>query len=71
MVIRSLYQPVYQREKKNPASLGGNVPKSRPQDGNQTFEDYLKESFRGEVVQKGAWFAPQISELSKKNLEKI
>jgi hypothetical protein len=74
MVIRSLYQPVYHRERKN--GLPGSAPtavgsKPRLDDGNKTFEDYLRESFQGEVVQQGTWFAPQISELSKRNLRKI
>lgn len=73
MVIRSLYQPVYQRDRKQglPGAAPAPVAKSRLDDGNKTFEEYLRESFQGEVVQQGAWFAPQVSELSKKNLQKI
>ncbi|WCL50274.1 hypothetical protein [Leptospira sp. GIMC2001] len=72
MVIRSLYQPVYHREKKGglPGAVSQPV-KNRADDGNKTFEDYLTDSFRGEVVQQGTWFAPQISELSKRNLRKL
>lgn len=71
MVIRSLYQPVYQRDRKQ--GLPGSAPavKSRLNDGNKTFEEYLQESFQGEVVQQGTWFAPQVSELSRKNLQKL
>ncbi|MCC5816662.1 MAG: hypothetical protein JJT78_18070 [Leptospira sp.] len=71
MVIRSLYQPVYQRDRKQ--GLPGAAPavKTRLDDGTKTFEEYLRESFQGEVIQQGAWFAPQVSELSKKNLQKL
>lgn len=71
MVIRSLYQPVYQRDRKQ--GLPGAAPQTKPKfdDGTKTFEEYLQESFQGEVVQKGTWFAPQISELSRSNLQKL
>ena len=72
MVIRSLYQPVYQREKKHglPGAVASQT-KPRFEDGNKTFEEYLAEAFQGEKVQVGTWFAPQISELSKKNLKRL
>jgi hypothetical protein len=71
MVIRSLYQPVYQRDRRQ--GLPGAAPQAKPKfdDGNKTFEEYLTESFQGEVVQNGAWFAPQVSELSRKNLQNL
>lgn len=71
MIIRSLYQPVYHRDRKQ--GLPGAVGASRKESGedNLTFEDYLKQSFQGEVVQKGTWFSPRVTELSRKNFQKL
>lgn len=73
MVIRSLYQPVYHREKRNglPGAVSAAQAKPKFEDGNKSFEDYLTEAFRGEKVQEGTWFSPQVTELSRRNLKKI
>lgn len=71
MIIRSLQNPVYYRRKKG--GLAGAELKPKPvQDRyNKTFEEYLTEAFQGEVVQSGNWFSSQISELTKRNLQRV
>ena len=58
MVIRSLYQPVYHREKRNglPGAVSAAQAKPKFEDGNKTFEDYLTEAFRGERFKKEPGF---------------
>ena len=56
-----------------PTGLSGAELKPKPvQDRySKTFEEYLSEAFQGEVVQNGAWFSSQISDLTKRNLKRI
>lgn len=72
MVIRSLEFPAYNRPKKGLSGEGlqfKGIKKSVPQE--RTFEDYLCETFKGEVVQSGNWFSAKLSDRMKKNLRKI
>ncbi len=71
MVIRSIQQPAYNRQKDS--GLPGQGPKrgfSQDNSG-KSFEDYLLEAFQGEVVQKGAWVSPQVSEMGQRNLKRL
>ena len=37
----------------------------------KSFEQYLEESFQGEVVQDGDWFSSQVNAIMKENLQKL
>lgn len=72
MVIRSLDFPIYNRPKKGLAGEGlqfKGAKKRVPQE--RTFEDFLIESFQGEVVQNGSWFSTKLSDRMKKNIKRI
>ncbi len=71
MIIRSLEHPVYYRRKKGGLSGAELKPKPVQDRYSKTFEEYLTEAFQGEVVQNGAWFSNQLSDLTKRNLKKI
>ncbi|MCE9499625.1 MAG: hypothetical protein K8R21_03865 [Leptospira sp.] len=73
MIIRSLEQPVYNRQKKGGLPGAGLKAKGIPERENmgKSFEEYLTEAFKGEVVQQGAWFSDSLSDLSRKNLDRI
>ncbi|GBF42543.1 hypothetical protein EHQ96_11240 [Leptospira levettii] len=71
MIVRSIQQPAYNRHKDS--GLAGQGPKkgfAQNQSG-KTFEEYLMEAFQGEVVQKGNWVSPNLSDLGQKNLRKM
>ena len=70
MIIRSLEHPVYYRRKKGGLSGAELKPKPVQDRYSKTFEEYLSEAFQGEVVQNGAWFSNQLSDLTKRNLKK-
>ncbi|TGN19201.1 LIC12298 family protein [Leptospira idonii] len=72
MIVRSIHQPAYNRHKES--GLAGQGPTKKGfahQSGGKTFEEYLMEAFQGEVVQKGDWVSPKISDLSQKNLRRL
>jgi hypothetical protein len=71
MVVRSIQSPVYSREKKSGLPGDGPKIKSFTKEPTRSFEEYLKDSFQGEVVQDGLWFSPRLTELSKSHLQKI
>lgn len=71
MIVRSIQQPAYNRHKDT--GLPGQGPKKgfSQNQSEKTFEEYLMEAFQGEVVQKGNWVSPNLSDLGKKNLRKM
>jgi hypothetical protein len=71
MIVRSIQQPAYNRHRDS--GLAGQGPKKgfSQNNGGKTFEEYLMEAFQGEVVQKGNWVSPDLSELGKKNLKRL
>lgn len=74
MIIRSLENPVYSRKRKGGLPGAGPIHKAQyspKKDTGKSFEDFLQEAFDGEVIQKGAWFSNNITDLTKKNLRKI
>ncbi|WP_108976444.1 LIC12298 family protein [Leptospira ryugenii] len=71
MIVRSIHQPAYNRHKES--GLSGQGPKrgfASSQEG-KTFEEYLMEAFQGEVVQKGDWVSPKLSDLGQRNLKRM
>ena len=70
MIIRSLQQPTYQRSQSGIPGYGPSKKQGADQNG-KTFEDYLLEAFEGEVVQEGKWFSSNMSDLTKRNLERL
>ncbi|TGL61248.1 hypothetical protein EHQ58_05575 [Leptospira ognonensis] len=71
MIVRSIHQPAYNRHKES--GLAGQGPKKgfSQSNGGKTFEEYLTEAFQGEVVQKGEWLSPKLSEMGQKNLRRL
>jgi hypothetical protein len=72
MVIKSLEYPIYQRKKQG--GLSGDVPKIKAFSNSnlgKSFEDYLREAFKGEMVQEGSWFSSDLTDRSKRNLRKL
>ena len=62
MLVRSLYQPLHPRDRRE--GLPGAGPKKVRLDSigsTKSFEEYLMEAFQGEVVQKGEWVSPRLS----------
>jgi len=70
MIIRSLTQPEYQRSQKGVPGYGPSRKASSSMDG-KSFEEYLMEAFQGEVVQDNSWFSSNMSDLSRRNLERL
>ncbi|BDA79685.1 LIC12298 family protein [Leptospira kobayashii] len=70
MIVRSIHQPAYNRKE---GGLPGKGPKKgfANNSGGKSFEEYLLEAFQGEVVQKGEWVSPKLSDLGQKNLRRL
>lgn len=72
MIIRSLQQPGYERNQKGIPGYGpSRKHSSLDEQSPKSFEDFLTEAFEGEIVQEGKWFTSNLSDLSRKNLEKL
>lgn len=72
MIMRSIQQPVYRRQKKGltGAGLGQLGIIDSPVMG-KTFEEYLMELFQGDLIQNGPFFEPIVSELTLRNIQRI
>ena len=72
MMIKTLQKPVYKRQKRGLPGAGlRRLGISESPYLGKTFEDYLMEMFHGEVVFDGGRFSSTLSDMMKKNLEKI
>lgn len=70
MIVKSLEHPVYYKKKRQPLPGKGMDRNEKPQ-VQKTFDQYLMESFQGEVVQKGKDFSSDLSSLTKENLIRL
>jgi len=70
MVIRSIQQPAYNRNRES-GLAGQGARKALSSSGDKSFEQILLEAFQGEVVQKGAWVSPEVSPLGQRNLRRL
>jgi len=72
MVIKSLEYPVYNRKSMNGLS-GGSLKDSPVVSANfaKTFEEAICDLFAGEIVQDGSKVSPTLSEMTRRNLNKI
>ena len=73
MVIRSLEQPVYYRNRRGGLPGAGLKAKGVTESplAGKSFEEYLTEAFQGEVVQEGNWYSNRLTEMGRKNLSRI
>ena len=72
MVIKSLEYPVYNR-KSNSGLSGESRKDSRVVSANyaKTFEEAICDLFSGEIVQDGSKVSPTLSDMTRRNLNKI
>jgi len=69
MVIRSIQQPGYQRNRET--GLPGAVAKRTLAASGKSFDQVLLEAFQGDVVQEGNWTSGQVSSLAQRNLDRM
>ena len=69
MIVKKMESPVYHRRRRE--SLPGRGVESRSLDRDKSFEQFLLEAFRGELVQEGKSFSKTVSPLTKENLIRL
>ncbi len=69
MVVKKLESPLYFRRKRE--SLPGKGMEEKATNREKTFDQFLLEAFRGEVVQQGSQISSRVSSLTRDNLIRL
>lgn len=69
MIVRKLERPLYHRRNRETLSGRGVEEENRGQ--TKSFDQYLIEAFKGEVVQEGNKFSKSVSTLTQENLIRL
>ena len=69
MIVRKMENPVFHRRKR--ASLPGHDFEPRAVNHEKSFDQYLIDTFQGEVVQQGNQFSQNLSALTQDNLIRL
>ncbi|MBI38851.1 MAG: hypothetical protein CMF59_04570 [Leptospiraceae bacterium] len=70
MIVRKLESPLYQKKKREPlAGQGFDGPSTA--NSEKSFDQYLLEAFKGEVVREDNQFQGKVSELQRENIIRL
>jgi hypothetical protein len=72
MILKSLKYPMYERNSKGGLSGKGELlPNIVSANFSKTFDEAILDLFEGEVVMENSRFSPELSEMTKRNIQKI